>query len=124
MTRARQAERTMRTLESQRATTLHALRNTCNRVSEVLPIPLQNPDTIDPRSEDTIHAGPMPPRTRAEISAFRLNNIISNVVEPIERKSIFQIVHSNVEVILCCFSLNHLNKLEVKYPGACNIVSV
>ena len=110
MTRARQAERTMRTLESQRATTLHALRNTCNWVSEVLPTQLQNPDTIDPRSEDTIYAGPMPPRTRAEISAFRL--------------SIFQIVQSNVEVILCCFRLNHLNKLEVKYPGACNIVSV
>ena len=78
MMRARQAERRVRTLEIQRVTTMHALRNACHQASDVLPIEVQNPDTIYPRPVDTTYAAP--PRTRAEMLAFALSNIITNVV--------------------------------------------
>ena len=80
MMRVRQAKRRVRTLKILRVTTMHALRNACHQASDVLPIEVQNPDTIYPRPEDTTYAAP--PRTRAEMLAFVLSNIITNVVQP------------------------------------------
>lgn len=77
MMRARQAERRVRTIEVQRATKMHALRNVCNQATEFRPAAY-----IYSRSEDTTYAGPAPPRTREKMLAFGLSNIIPNVVQP------------------------------------------